>query len=119
MRASRRRSLLETRVPSGCGDQPGRISVSDWGRDAAGCTPQITPLQVDKPDHRGAIRWSASTEGINPVTGASINIPTAFRTASLTRRATYKAFEFELNKRFSNGWQLLSNFRIGTPQREL
>jgi hypothetical protein len=52
--------------------------------------------------------------GINPLTGASINLPDGIPDGFPDPVRKYRAFEFELNKRFSEGWQLLSNFRIAT-----
>ncbi|HKR13641.1 MAG TPA: TonB-dependent receptor [Pyrinomonadaceae bacterium] len=52
--------------------------------------------------------------GIDPITGASINIPDGTPDGFPDPIRKYKAFEFELNKRFSNNWQLLSNFRIAS-----
>lgn len=52
--------------------------------------------------------------GIDPVTGASINIPDGTPDGFPDPVRKYKAFELELNKRFADHWQLLSNFRIAT-----
>ncbi len=52
--------------------------------------------------------------GINPVTGASINVPDGIADGFVDPVRKYRAFEFELNKRFSDGWQLLSNFRVAS-----
>ena len=52
--------------------------------------------------------------GINPITGASINVPDGTPDGFKDPVRKYKAFEFELNKRFANNWQLLSNFRIAS-----
>jgi hypothetical protein len=52
--------------------------------------------------------------GIDPITGASINVPDGIPDGFRDPVRKYKAFEFELNKRFSDNWQLLSNFRIAS-----
>ena len=52
--------------------------------------------------------------GIDPVTGASINVPDGVPDGFPDPVRKYKAFEFELNKRFTNNWQLLSNFRVAS-----
>ncbi len=83
------------------------------GATPAGCTPQITPLEVDNPITGAPVSMVCfGQKGINPVTGASINIPDGIPDGFVNPARKYKAFEFELNKRFSGGWQLLSNFRI-------
>jgi Carboxypeptidase regulatory-like domain len=52
--------------------------------------------------------------GIDPITGASINVPDGIPDGFPDPIRKYKAFEFELNKRFADRWQLLSNFRIAS-----
>jgi len=52
--------------------------------------------------------------GIDPITGASINSPDGIPDGFRDPVRKYRAFEFELNKRFSEGWQLLSNFRVAS-----
>jgi hypothetical protein len=52
--------------------------------------------------------------GINPITGGSVNIPDGIPDGFADPVRKYKAFEFELNKRFADHWQLLSNFRIAS-----
>jgi hypothetical protein len=52
--------------------------------------------------------------GIDPVTGASINVPDGTPDGFPDPVRKYKAFEFELNKRFADHWQLLSNFRVAS-----
>jgi hypothetical protein len=47
-------------------------------------------------------------------TGGSINSPDGIPDGFADPVRKYKAFEFELNKRFSNNWQLLSNFRVAS-----
>ncbi len=51
-------------------------------------------------------------KGIDPVTGASINVPDGIPDGFPQPVRIYRAFEFELNKRFSDQWQLFTNFRI-------
>jgi hypothetical protein len=54
------------------------------------------------------------SQGIDPITGASINVPDGTPDGFPNPVRKYKAFELELNKRFSDGWQLLSNFRLAS-----
>ena len=84
------------------------------GTPPAGCTSGFE-TEVDDPVTGAAISnvCFAST-GINPLTGASINTPDGIPDGFRDPVRKYKAFEFELNKRFSDGWQLLSNFRVAS-----
>ena len=84
------------------------------GTAPAGCTSGIS-TEVDDPitgAPLGNVCFSAN--GINPVTGGSLNVPDGVPDGFADPVRKYKAFEFELNKRFSNNWQLLSNFRIAS-----
>lgn len=84
------------------------------GTPPAGCTSGITS-EVDDPITQaplGNVCFSAN--GINPLTGGSLNVPDGVPDGFADPVRKYKAFEFELNKRFSNNWQLLSNFRIAS-----
>ena len=45
---------------------------------------------------------------------ASLNTPDGIPDGFVDPVRIYRAFEFELNKRFSNGWQMLSNFRVAS-----
>jgi hypothetical protein len=85
------------------------------GTAPAGCTSGLDPAEVDDPvtgAPLGMVCFGAA--GINPITGGSINVPDGISDGFADPVRKYKAFEFELNKRFSDGWQLLSNFRIAS-----
>jgi hypothetical protein len=84
------------------------------GTPPAGCTSGIVG-EVDDPTTGTPIsNICFAQKGINPVTGESINVPDGIPDGFVNPVRKYKAFEFELNKRFSNSWQLLSNFRIAS-----
>ena len=53
-------------------------------------------------------------QGINPVTLGTINIPDGMADGFVTPKRLYKAIEIELNKRFADNWQLLSNVRFAS-----
>ncbi len=82
------------------------------GTPPAGCTSGFQ-TEVDDPLTGAPIsNVCFGSQGINPVTGASINVPDGTPDGFPNPVRKYHAFEFELNRRFSGGWQLLSNFRI-------
>ena len=80
----------------------------------AGCTSGFE-TEVDDPITGAPLgNVCFGSVGIDPITGASINIPDGIPDGFRDPVRKYKAFEFELNKRFSDNWQLLSNFRIAS-----
>jgi len=84
------------------------------GTPPAGCTSGFQ-TEVDDPLTGAPIsNVCFGSQGINPVTGASINVPDGTPDGFPNPVRKYHAFEFELNRRFSGGWQLLSNFRIAS-----
>ena len=84
------------------------------GTAPAGCTSGFE-TEVDDPVTGAPIANVCFAQtGINPLTGASINIPDGIADGFRNPVRKYKAFELELNKRFSDGWQLLSNFRVAS-----
>jgi len=84
------------------------------GTAPAGCTSGFE-TEVDDPTTGAPLgNVCFGSTGIDPVTGASINIPDGIPDGFPDPVRKYKAFEFELNKRFSAGWQLLSNFRVAS-----
>jgi hypothetical protein len=84
------------------------------GTAPAGCTSGIS-TEVDDPVTGAPIgNVCFGSVGINPVTGGSINVPDGVPDGFPDPIRKYRAFEFELNKRFTNNWQLLSNFRIAS-----
>jgi len=84
------------------------------GTAPAGCTSGFE-TEVDDPVTGAPIsNVCFGQQGINPLTGASINVPDGVPDGFQNPVRKYKAFELELNKRFSDGWQLLSNFRIAS-----
>lgn len=84
------------------------------GTAPAGCTSGITS-EVDDPTTGAPLgNVCFGSVGINPVTGGSINIPDGIPDGFPNPVRKYKAFELELNKRFADRWQLLSNFRIAS-----
>lgn len=84
------------------------------GAMPAGCTSGFG-TEVDDPVTGAPIaNVCFGPQGINPLTGASINVPDGNPDGFLNPIRKYKAFEVELNKRFSDGWQLLSNFRVAS-----
>jgi hypothetical protein len=84
------------------------------GTAPAGCT-SIFSTEVDDPVSGAPLgNVCFAQTGINPITGASINIPDGNPDGFADPVRKYKAFELELNKRFSDGWQLLSNFRVAS-----
>jgi hypothetical protein len=84
------------------------------GTPPAGCTSTFSTLVTDPTTGAPISNVCFSTVGIDPVTGASINTPDGIPDGFPNPVRKYKAFELELNKRFSDGWQLLSNFRIAS-----
>lgn len=84
------------------------------GTPPAGCTSGFQ-TEVDDPLTGAPIsNVCFGSQGINPVTGASINVPDGIPDGFPNPVRKYHAFEFELNRRFSAGWQVLSNFRIAS-----
>jgi Carboxypeptidase regulatory-like domain len=84
------------------------------GTAPAGCTSGIES-EVDDPVTGAPLgNVCFGSVGINPLTGFSINVPDGIPDGFPDPVRKYKAFEFELNKRFSEGWQLLSNFRVAS-----
>jgi len=84
------------------------------GTAPAGCTSGIE-TEVDDPVTGAPIsNVCFGSVGINPITGGSVNVPDGVPDGFADPVRKYRAFEFELNKRFSNNWQLLSNFRIAS-----
>jgi hypothetical protein len=84
------------------------------GTAPAGCTSGFE-TEIDDPitgSPLGNVCFGSA--GINPITGASINVPDGTPDGFKDPVRKYRAFEFELNKRFTNNWQLLSNFRIAS-----
>jgi hypothetical protein len=84
------------------------------GTPPAGCTSGISS-EVDDPTTGAPLGMVCfGSVGINPITGGSINVPDGTPDGFANPIRKYKAFELELNKRFADNWQLLSNFRIAT-----
>ena len=84
------------------------------GTAPAGCTSGFE-TEVDDPVTQAPLgNICFGSVGINPLTGASINVPDGIPDGFVNPVRKYRAFEFELNKRFSDGWQLLSNFRVAS-----
>jgi len=84
------------------------------GTAPAGCTSGFE-TEVDDPVTGAPIsNVCFGSTGIDPVTGASVNIPDGVPDGFANPVRKYKAFELELNKRFADRWQLLSNFRIAS-----
>jgi hypothetical protein len=83
------------------------------GTAPAGCT---SGFETEVIDATGASLGNVcfGSAGIDPVTGASVNIPDGTPDGFADPVRKYKAFELELNKRFADHWQLLSNFRIAS-----
>ncbi|HJX89933.1 MAG TPA: carboxypeptidase regulatory-like domain-containing protein [Pyrinomonadaceae bacterium] len=91
-----------------------QFSFPIGGTAPAGCTSGFE-TEVDDPLTGTPIsNVCFGSKGINPVTGASINVPDGVPDGFPDPVRKYKAFELELNKRFSDGWQLLSNFRVAS-----
>ncbi|HEY0727885.1 MAG TPA: hypothetical protein VGD38_07455, partial [Pyrinomonadaceae bacterium] len=84
------------------------------GTAPAGCTSGISSVVTDPVTGADIGNVCFGSVGIDPLTGASINVPDGIPDGFPDPVRKYKAFEFELNKRFSNNWQLLSNFRIAS-----
>ncbi len=84
------------------------------GTAPAGCTSGIEAEIADPVTGVPISNVCFGSVGINPLTGASVNIPDGVPDGFPDPIRKYKAFELELNKRFSNNWQLLSNFRIAS-----
>ena len=84
------------------------------GTAPAGCTSGFETEVADPVTGAPIANVCFGPQGINPVTGASINTPDGMADGFPDPIRKYKAFELELNKRFSDGWQLLSNFRIAS-----
>ncbi|HYV13619.1 MAG TPA: carboxypeptidase regulatory-like domain-containing protein [Pyrinomonadaceae bacterium] len=84
------------------------------GTAPAGCTSTFA-TEIDDPTTGAPLgNVCFGSVGIDPVTGASVNVPDGIPDGFPDPVRKYKAFEFELNKRFADRWQLLSNFRIAT-----
>lgn len=84
------------------------------GTPPAGCTSGFQ-TEVDDPVTGAPIgNVCLGSVGIDPVTGASINTPDGIPDGFANPVRKYKAFELELNKRFADHWQLLSNFRVAS-----
>ena len=84
------------------------------GTAPVGCTSGFE-TEVDDPVTGAPIsNVCFGSTGIDPVTGASVNIPDGVPDGFANPVRKYKAFELELNKRFADRWQLLSNFRIAS-----
>jgi hypothetical protein len=84
------------------------------GTPPAGCTSGFQTEVTDPFTGAPISNVCFGSQGIDPVTGASINIPDGIPDGFVNPARKYKAFEVELNKRYSDGWQLLSNFRIAS-----
>lgn len=84
------------------------------GTAPAGCTSGIVSTVTDPVTGADIGNVCFGSVGIDPITGASINVPDGIPDGFPNPVRKYKAFELELNKRFSNNWQLLSNFRIAS-----
>ena len=84
------------------------------GTAPAGCTSGFETEVADPVTGAPISNVCFGQKGINPLTGASINIADGIPDGFLNPVRKYKAFEFELNKRFSDGWQILSNFRVAS-----
>jgi hypothetical protein len=82
------------------------------GTAPAGCTSGFSTEVGDPTTGVPIANVCFGSVGIDPITGASINVPDGIPDGFPDPVREYRAFEFELNKRFSNNWQLLSNFRI-------
>jgi hypothetical protein len=100
---------LITNAPEGCvpfivhtqeGDIPTALFVTDVS------DPFGNPIAP------GAVCFAG--QGINPETFGSINQPDGLADGFVDPKRIYKAVEVELNKRFSDNWQLLSNVRFAT-----
>jgi len=84
------------------------------GTAPAGCTSGVE-AEIDDPVTGAPIsNVCFGSAGINPITGASVNIPDGIADGFPDPVRRYKAFELELNKRFADRWQLLSNIRIAS-----
>jgi hypothetical protein len=84
------------------------------GTPPAGCTSGFQ-TEVDDPVTGAPIsNVCLGSAGIDPITGASINVPDGIPDGFRDPVRKYKAFELELNKRFADHWQLLSNFRVAS-----
>ena len=84
------------------------------GTAPAGCTSGIEAEIADPVTGVPISNVCFGSVGIDPLTGASINVADGIPDGFPDPIRKYKAFELELNKRFSNNWQLLSNFRIAS-----
>ena len=84
------------------------------GTAPAGCTSGFETEVADPVTGAPISNVCFAQTGINPITGASINSPDGIPDGFANPVRKYKAFELEVNKRFSDGWQLLSNFRVAT-----
>ena len=84
------------------------------GTAPAGCTSGFE-TEVDDPTTGAPLgNVCFGSAGISPLTGASINVPDGIPDGFRDPVRKYRAFELELNKRFADHWQLLSNFRIAS-----
>lgn len=84
------------------------------GTAPAGCTSIFLAEIADPVTGVPISNVCFGSAGIDPITGASINVPDGIPDGFPDPVRKYKAFELELNKRFANSWQLLSNFRIAS-----
>jgi hypothetical protein len=84
------------------------------GTPPAGCTSIFQTEVTDTATGAPISNVCFGSQGINPITGASINVPDGIPDGFVNPARRYKAFELELNKRFSDGWQLLSNLRFAS-----
>jgi hypothetical protein len=79
---------------------------------AAGCATGVAALADPFGNALGTVCFTA--HGINPITGGSINIPDGIPDGFPDPKRIYKAVEVEVNKRFADNWQLLSNVRFAS-----
>ena len=84
------------------------------GTAPAGCTSGFETEVADPVSGTPIANVCFGSVGIDPITGASLNIPDGIPDGFRDPVRKYKAFEVELNKRFADRWQLLSNFRIAS-----
>jgi hypothetical protein len=84
------------------------------GTPPAGCTSTFAAEIANPATGVPISNVCFGTAGIDPITGASVNVPDGLPDGFPDPVRKYKAFVFELNKRFADNWQLLSNFRIAS-----
>ena len=85
---------LITNTPAGCASTAGQPNYFYW----TGAGPGVCFAQT----------------GIDPLTDLEINTPDGNPDGFPDAVRQYRAFELELNRRFSNGWQGFFNWRIAT-----